>query len=119
MEQDRNRIGILQSIGVTNKQFSRHYLRTGMINGILSVLMSNLLLIAVLLTTSVTTTLGLDMTFIDYIKDIFIYRLWLYPWVIHIIICVIFLILTVFLYYLPSRKITMKYPVENIRSLSR
>ena len=36
MEQDRNRIGILQSLGVTKEQFSRHYLLVGVLVGILT-----------------------------------------------------------------------------------
>lgn len=119
MEQDRNRIGILQSLGVTREQFSRHYINVGVISGLISILIINILLIAVLLITSVNTLEGLDMTFGDYVRDVFQYRLWLYPWLLHIALCVVFFILTVLVNYLPSRNITKQYPVENIRSLSR
>ncbi|WP_352418197.1 FtsX-like permease family protein [Proteiniborus sp.] len=119
MEQDRNRIGILQSFGVTNAQFSRHYLQVGIINGFISVLVVNILLVIVLFITSIGATEGITMTIGDHIKDIFAYRLWLYPWVAHVGICIVFFILTVLIYYLPSRNITKQYPVENIRSLGR
>lgn len=119
MEQDRNRIGILQSLGVTQEQFSKHYISVGVISALLSVLIINILLIAVLLITSVGATEGLNMTFGDFVRDVFQYRLWLYPWPVHIAICVVFFILTVLINYLPSRNVTSKYPVENIRSLSR
>lgn len=119
LEQDKNRIGILQSLGVTKKQFSKHYMRVGILSGLLSVLVINLLLIVVLFITSVGAVEGITMTFEDYIKDIFNYRLWLYPWTVHIAISIVFFILTVLTYYLPSRKITRQYPVENIRSLGR
>ena len=119
MEQDRNRIGILQSLGVTKEQFSRHYINVGVISGFISILIINILLIAVLLITSVSALEGLNMTFGDYVRDVFQYRLWLYPWPLHIALCAVFFILTVLINYLPSRNITSKYPVENIRSLSR
>lgn len=119
MEQDRSRIGILQSIGVSNYEFSKHYLIVGIFSGIVSVLLSNLLLFIVLLISSAATTLGINMTFKDYVSGIFNYKLWMYPWPLHIALCVIFFILTILINYLPSRNITSKYPVENIRSLSR
>src|SRR5690606_15948879 len=52
MEQDRNRIGILQSIGVTNSQFSIHYLKLGVFCGLLSIIIANVLLLVVLFITS-------------------------------------------------------------------
>lgn len=119
MEQDRNRIGILQSFGVTNSQFSSHYLQLGLFNGLISIIIANVLLLTVLFITSMATIDGITMTFGDYFKDIFEYRLWQYPWILHIAICAVFLILTVLIYYLPSKKITKQYPVENIRSLGR
>ncbi|MFA5524607.1 MAG: FtsX-like permease family protein [Tissierellales bacterium] len=119
MEQDKNRIGILQSFGVTKTQFSKHYIRIGTLNGLLSALIANILLIIVLFITSLVSIDGISMTFSDYIKDIFLYKLWLYPWTIHLVVCLIFLILTVLTYYLPSRNVTKQYPVENIRSLGR
>ncbi len=119
MEQDRNRIGILQSLGVTKEQFSKHYLKVGILTGALTLLIIHLVLILVLTLTSLGTLGEFSLTFSDYMKDIFTYRLWLYPWTIHIIICIIYFLLTVFIYYLPSKRITEKYPVENIRSLAR
>jgi len=119
MEQDRNRIGILQSIGVTNSQFSSHYLKLGILNGLLSIIIVNILLFIVLFITSIAALSGITMTFGDCIKDIFEYRLWLYPWIVHIVICAVFFILTVLIYCIPSKKITKQYPVENIRSLGR
>lgn len=118
-EQDRNRIGILQSFGVTNTQFSKHYIQVGVLNGLISILIVNIILVIVLFITSLVSIDGITMTFGDYIRDIFLYRLWLYPWPVHAVICVIFFILTVITYYLPSRNITKQFPVENIRSLGR
>lgn len=119
LEQDRNRIGILQSLGVTNTQFSKHYIWLGILNGLISIIIVNILLLVVLFMTSMATVDGIAMTSGDYIKDIFAYRLWLYPWMLHIAICAVFSILTVLIYYIPSKNITKQYPVENIRSLGR
>lgn len=119
MEQDRNRIGILQSLGVTKNQFSKHYIKVGILSGLLSILIVNILLITVLFITSVGMAKGVSMTFEEYIKDIFEYRFWLYPWAVHIAICAVFFVLTIIIYYFPSKKVISLYPVENIRSLGR
>ncbi len=120
MEQDRNRIGILQSLGVTKEQFSRHYLLVGVLVGILTLLIAHLLLLLMLYLTSLGGDLGeFSLTFSEHMEDIFTYRLWLYPWTVHIVICIIYFVLTVLIYYMPTRSITDKYPVENIRSLAR
>lgn len=119
LEQDRNRIGILQSMGVTKKEFSKLYIGTGAISGLISLIISHLMLFIVMLLTSLGIGKGLTIEFSGYMKDIFTYRLWGYPWEIHILLSVLFFIITVLIYYIPSRYITEKYPVENIRSLSR
>lgn len=119
LEQDKNRIGILQALGVTNREFSRHYTQIGVLNGLASIILVNILLIIVMLLTSIAGADGIQMEFGGYIKDILTFRLWQYPWIIHGIISIMFFILTVLMYYLPSKKITDKYPVENIRSLGR
>ncbi|NLV77489.1 MAG: FtsX-like permease family protein [Tissierellia bacterium] len=119
MEQDRNRIGILQSLGVTKEQFSRHYLLVGVLVGILTLLIAHLLLLLMLYLTSLGDLGEFSLTFSEHMEDIFTYRLWLYPWTVHIVICIIYFVLTVLIYYMPTRSITDKYPVENIRSLAR
>ncbi len=121
MEQDRNRIGILQSLGVTKEQFSRYYLMTGVLVGILTLLIAHILLLLVLYFTSLGLgdLGGFSLNFSEHMRDIFTYRLWLYPWTIHIVTCIIYFVLTVLIYYMPTRSIIEKYPVENIRSLAR
>lgn len=119
MEQDKNRVGILQALGVTREEFSRHYLKLGIIIALLTLLIAHIVILAILFFTSVVTIEGISMTFSDYIKDIFRYRLMGYSWTVHTIICIVYFIITVLIYYLPSRSIINKYPVENIRSLAR
>ncbi|HLS53356.1 MAG TPA: ABC transporter permease, partial [Tissierellaceae bacterium] len=114
MEQDRNRIGILQALGVTKKEFSTYYIKLGLINGILALGLINIILMTIMLISS-----NKNMHLLDRIKDALIYRLWLYPWLVHILLSVAFLSLTVLIYYLPARKVIENSPVENIRSLSR
>lgn len=119
MEQDKNRIGILQALGVTRKEFSKHFLQVGILNGLLGVVIVNILLMTIMFLTSVVSIDGMTLTFADSVKDIFSYRLWQYPWILHLLVCIIFFVLTVIMHYLPGRKITKQYPVENIRSLNR
>ncbi|NLY45494.1 MAG: ABC transporter permease [Tissierella sp.] len=119
LEQDKNRIGILQALGVTKEQFSNHYLKLGIITGIGSMIITHIILFIVLLLTSIGLIEGVNMSFVDYVHDIFVNRLWLYPWFVHVIVCIVYLIITIFIYYLPNKKVTNLYPVENIRSLGR
>lgn len=110
LEQERERIGTLQAIGVTGGQFKKLYLITGILYGIVSIILAHILLSFIVIATTVRNS----GPFIINIKN----GLWLYPWNIHIIICVIFFIITVLTYYLPLGKILKKQPVENIRSLN-
>lgn len=119
LEQDKNRIGILQALGVTKEQFSNHYLKLGVLTGVISLIITHITLFLVLFLTSIGLTEGLTMSFLDYLTHIFANRLWLYPWYIHIFLCILYLAITVLIYYLPNKKVTALYPVENIRSLGR
>lgn len=110
LEQERERIGTLQAIGVTGGQFKKLYLITGVLYGIISIILAHILLSFIVAATTVSNS----GPFIINIKN----RLWLYPWNIHIVICIIFFIITVLTYYLPLGKILSKQPVENIRSLN-
>lgn len=119
LEQDKNRIGILQAIGVSREKFSIHYLLSGVLHGSLSIVVANMLLTVVMLITSSSKLRGLDIKFTDYIRDIFNYGLFQYPWKVHFALCLIFFLLTVLIHYLSASRITKQYPVENIRSLGR
>ncbi|NMB08056.1 MAG: ABC transporter permease [Tissierellia bacterium] len=119
MEQDRNRIGILQSMGVTKEEFSHYYIKIGIIVGLLSIILIHLILFLILFFTSMGDLSGFSVGFSGYIEDIFVYKLMDYPWILHLVVCIIYFIITILIYYMPSRSITSKYPVENIRSLSR
>ncbi len=115
-EQDKNRIGILQALGVTREEFIRYNLLEGLIQGSLSLVLAHLILLVILF---LTAQPGVSMDLIGRLRDIFVYDLWLYPWSLHIILSITYLILMVVIYYLPSRKIIRNSPVENIRALGR
>lgn len=115
-EQDKNRIGILQALGVTREEFTRYNLLEGLIQGGLSLVLAHLLLLLILF---LTAKPGVSMGLIGRLRDIFVYDLWLYPWNWHIILSISYLILMVVIYYLPTRKIIRNSPVENIRALGR
>lgn len=110
LEQERERIGTLQAIGVTGRQFKRLYLITGVLYGVISIILAHILMAFIVVATAVSNS----GPFLINIKN----GLWLYPWNIHIIICIIFFSITVLTYYLPLGKILSKQPVENIRSLN-
>ena len=110
LEQERERIGTLQAIGVTSGQFKKLYLITGILYGIISIILAHILLSFIVLATTVSNS----GPFLINVKN----GLWLYPWNIHIVICITFFIITVLTYYLPLGRILSKQPVENIRSLN-
>ncbi|NMA87156.1 MAG: hypothetical protein GX968_07525 [Tissierellia bacterium] len=85
----------------------------------MSLIIIHLILFLILFFTSMGDLAGFSVGFAGYMEDIFIYKLMDYPWLLHLIVCIIYFIITVLIYYMPSRSITSKYPVENIRSLSR
>ena len=119
LEQDKNRIGILQALGVTKEDFTKLYLKIGLLVGLVNILLSHILIFLVLFITSIASVGFLDMDLTSYINYLLTDSLWLYPWSIHIFLCFLYLGLTILIYYLPSRKIISPYPVDNIRSLSR
>ena len=100
IEQERDRIGILQALGVTSKQFKLLYLLTGLFSAIIALIVGH----------------GILSLIIYFTMD---YSLWLYPIKIHIGISIAFIILATLVYYMPIRKIIKNQPVYNIRSLSR
>lgn len=118
-EQEQNRIGILQSIGVTRDDFTRHYLKVGIAEGFFSLIIANLVIFLILLFTSFGDMVTENVSFSMYLYQIFMNKLYLYPWKLHGIICIIFFLLILFIHYHAGNKITKLYPIENIRSLTR
>lgn len=100
IEQERDRIGILQALGVTSKQFNILYLLTGFISSITALIIGHVILLLIV-------SLTMD------------YSLWLYPVKIHLGVIIAFVVIATLVYYLPIRKIIKNQPVYNIRSLSR
>ena len=104
IEQERNKIGILQSLGVSNKQLIKRQLYIGLAVSGAAVFISNLLLwggIAVfaLLSDAVLGNL-----------------LWGYPVLLHIIACVVLAAIITILYILPMKSIQKYLPIENIKT---
>lgn len=118
-EQEQSRIGVLQSIGVTKLDFTKHYLKIGFIQGILSIVISNIALFIIVLLTSIKQLSTVEVAFIDTLKDVFANQLYLYPWYLHIGICILFLVSIILMNFYSSHKVTKNYPIENIRSLNR
>ena len=118
-EQEQNRIGVLQSIGVTKSDFTKHYLKVGVLQGVLAILISNFILFIIVMITSVKRLSNVEVSFVDSLKDIFTSQLYLYPWILHVVICLLFLLFIILMNFYSSHKVTKNYPIENIRSLNR
>ncbi|BCJ96752.1 hypothetical protein acsn021_43210 [Anaerocolumna cellulosilytica] len=119
IEQEKNRIGILQSMGITRSQFVKQYLTEGFLQGIIAIIVSNLLLFLILF---IMTIWKVDLSSMDFKGLLYTIKaesLWKYPWLLHGVICLLYLIITVFIQFVPAGRITKLYPVENIRSLGR
>lgn len=110
-EQEKKRVGILQSIGVTEKQLKGVHLRTGIKNALLSIVVSHGALITVLylVLTRQIEEKGLSISL--YLQRIESY----YPFYLHGAILLVYLLVTVYIYCLPTNKIIKNSPVENIR----
>ncbi len=118
-EQEQNRIGILQSIGVTKSNFTKHYIKIGVLQGVIAILISNLLVFIIVMLTTVKGLSRVEVTFIEIIKDIYKNQLYLYPWHLHMVICVLFLLFIIIMNYYSAHKVTNNYPIDNIRNLNR
>jgi len=104
IEQERNKIGILQSLGVSNSQFIKRQLYMGLAVSGAAVFAANVLLwggIAVfaLLSDAVLGNL-----------------LWGYPWLFHIGACVILAAVITVIYVMPMKNIEKYLPIENIKT---
>ncbi len=104
IEQERNKIGILQSLGVSNRQLIKRQLYIGLAVSGGAVLIANILLwggIAVyaLLSDAVLGNL-----------------LWGYPVMLHIIACIVLAAIITVLYILPMKSIQKYLPIENIKT---
>lgn len=106
LEQERERIGTLQALGVTKRQFRRFYVGTGLLYAAIALFIAHLVNFVILL---VTTMLEGNINIIS--------RLWLYPWQVHGIICLVFTLITVLSYFLPLEKILVRQPINNIQNL--
>lgn len=119
LEQERDRIGILQALGVAREDFKKQYLILGTAYGLISLIAFHILFIITISFTSMRKTGLISMSMGKYINYIVSKQYWLYPWFIHIIICIIFLAATILSYYLPLRKIIDNQPIENINNVGR
>ena len=104
IEQERNKIGILQSLGVSNSQFIKRQLYMGLAVSGTAVFAANVLLwggIAVfaLLSDAVLGNL-----------------LWGYPWLFHIGACIFLAAIITVLYVMPMKNIEKYLPIENIKT---
>lgn len=117
MEAESERIGILQSLGVTGSQFKLLYLKNGIACGLFSLAVAHIVFFAALYITSVTTISNLTLN--GRIRDIAVNQLYRYPVGLHMGVCIVFFIICVSTYYRSVQTIINRQPVDNIRSLSR
>lgn len=98
-EQERGRIGVLQALGVTNREFALRYLTNGIKTGVISLTITHILLAAVIFTTTGRFT-GLTG----------------YPWKAHVLLCLVYFVLVTAVGCGPIRELRKYAPNENIMS---
>lgn len=98
-EQERGRIGILQALGVTNREFALRYLTNGIKTGVISLVITHILLGAVIFMTAGSFS-GLTG----------------YPWKAHILLGMVYFVLVTAVGCGPIRELKKYAPNENIMS---
>ena len=104
IEQERSRIGILQSLGVSNRLFTARQAATGLTASSIALAAANLLL-----WTGVAVFAGATGAVLGNL-------LWGYPVLGHVLLCLGLAAVIVFLFVLPMRTLRHYLPVENIRA---
>lgn len=96
-EQERQRLGVLQALGVTNHVIAADYWKTGLLQAAISLAAAHAVLFGVIL---------LAQDGVLYLKD--------YPWAAHTAIGAAYFVLTALVSAAPARKLGKYAPVENI-----
>lgn len=104
IEQERNRIGILQSLGVSNKQLIMRQLCIGLAASTGALLISN------------TMLWGFVALYSFISGDVIGNLLWGYPWWLHAILCLVLAVIITLLYILPMHGLRHYLPIENIKT---
>lgn len=116
VEQDRQRLGVLQSMGVTEFELKRWKWSAGLKNGLIALAVANTFVFIVMLISSIMNTGGMALSLQARMLDVIQYKFSLYPWAAHIILCLAFLLCTMLIHRIPIRMATKNTPIENIRS---
>ncbi len=104
IEQERNKIGILQSLGVSNKQLIKRQLYIGLAVSGAAVIIANVLLWG-------------GIALYSLISDAVLGNLlWGYPWWLHFAACIILAAIITVLYIIPMKNIQKYLPIENIKT---
>lgn len=114
VEQDRGRMGILQSLGISTGSFIRMQMAKGATFGILATVISNGFLALFLM------VLTWRQEGCKTIREMW-YFLWNkeltgYPWQIHGVICLLFVIISIWLFVNPMRKAMKNSVIENVKA---
>lgn len=104
IEQERNKIGILQSLGVSNKQLIKRQLYIGLAVSGASLIIANILL---------WLTIAVYCLFSNVVLG---NLLWGYPWWLHFIACIVLAAIITMLYIIPMKNIQKYLPIENIKT---
>ncbi len=115
VEQERSRIGVLQAIGITRRQFYKGYIIEGFLSALLSLLLVNLILILIAMIT-IPGISGAEITLVDVLHDFFCYRIKGFPYAGYGILQGAFVLIMTVISYVPIRRMVKQQPIENIQN---
>ena len=111
VEEDRKRIGILQALGMTDGQYLGGQSIQALVSGIISLLLTHLLLLII-------TLLGFAVTGGGFGLVLCKLKLFMqfYPWQIHIVLCVVYLALLQIIHLHTALPILRKDPSDSLKA---
>lgn len=115
IEQEKYRIGILQSLGITKKQFIKQYAIIGFIRGIVAFSIFHLFIISIFAIFTALTSKIQTRGIPKFLEKIYVDHFWSYPFEIHSVMGIFFCLLIVFFNVITVYSVVKRYPIENIR----
>lgn len=108
LENERDKIGILQALGVTNRSFKIFYALSGTAFAFLTLLTTNILFFFSVFIISIfqSNSFLMNLSIL----------LWRFPWKIYCLSQLLFLLVGTLVYFLPCVKILQMQPIKNITS---
>jgi len=115
LEQERSRMGILQSMGISGRQFVLQQLYAGFLYAVIGLAAAHLVWLAAVSVFTLITGGAACSSFGGFMACLSGQALWQYPWQIHSVVCALCGVLCVWLQTAPMFPLLRYKPIENIK----